>query len=1112
MNRLNFLFPSLILVFVAITTAAQLHDTKFKLISGANGVSIGKINGITRDPHGVMWFADQTNGCITRYDGNLMTQYHYDPRNLNSPGGTYPECILADSSGIIWIGYYGMGLDRFDPETNTYTHYRHLPGNSQSLSNDSITAILIDHTGKLWIGTNGGLDMWDPATGKFTQYQHQPSDPTSLSHNVIRSLFEDSDGTLWIGTGLAWASNNNGGLNRFNRDQKEFTRFLHDPKNTNSLLDNKVRAIFEDSRRNLWVGTKRNGLHIIDKKTGTVKRISVSPDDKNALFKAPVMTPYDHFTFINEDVTGSLWFGTLSDGLFRYNPITKESTHFSRNNNRSSGFKDYSGWCSYSAPDGLMWVSTQEANLYQIDLYTNIIDADSLNMIVIDMIEESPSVRWMGTTEGLVRQDLNEGSVQRFRHDPKNENSLSHDVVISVLKASDGMLWLGTQIGLNNFDPTTRKFTRYYIDPNVKATLTANDIQKVYEDKDQNLWLGSFGGGLIKMGKDSKIISRYLTNPSDTTSIRGDYVNAIVQDQDNSMWVGSVQGGLNRLNTATGKFQHYLTGITVNSIHKDASAKIWICTDLGLYLYNRDNDTFFLVKEVSENLQGERILAVSEDNKNNLWIVSNITIYCLNENTRNVIRFDEDNGIDKDMLLGNVIKLQNGHMLFSTRIGYYEIDPEKLVIPLAVPKIHFKSISINGELLKSGEEILKEPLSVIKELKLSHDQNVFSIDFDAVDYGEPREKMVYYMLDGYDNEWRRLSATNQVYFFNIPPGKYKFLVKAANTNNGVWVEENISITISPPWWSTIWAYALYSVAFAATVYAVHRLQKDRLVKIEREKAHERELVQAREIERAYSSLKETQAQLIQSEKMASLGELTAGIAHEIQNPLNFVNNFSEVNKELLDELKTEIENGNLEGIKAIANDVISNEEKISHHGKRADAIVKGMLQHSRSSSGQKEPTDINALCEEYLRLAYHGLRAKDKSFNALMKTDFDATIKTINIIPQDIGRVMLNLVNNAFHAVAEKKRYQRDNYEPTVSVTTSRSGDKVLISVKDNGNGISQAILDKVFQPFFTTKPTGQGTGLGLSISYDIVKAHGGELSVKTREGEGSEFTISLRP
>lgn len=759
-----------------------------------------------------------------------------------------------------------------------------------------------------------------------------------------------------------------------------------------------------------------------------------------------------------------------------------------------------------------MWVSTQEANLYQIDLYTNIINADSLNMIVIDMIEESPSVRWMGTTEGLVRQDLNEGSVQRFRHDPKNENSLSHDVVISVLKASDGTLWLGTQIGLNNFDPTTRKFTRYYIDPNVKATLTANDIQKVYEDKDQNLWLGSFGGGLIKMGKDSKIISRYLTNPSDTTSIRGDYVNAIVQDTDNSMWVGSVQGGLNRLNTVTGKFKHYLTGITVNSIHKDASAKIWISTDLGLYLYNRDNDTFFLVKEVSENLQGERILAVSEDNKNNLWIVSNITIYCLNENTRNVIRFDEDNGIDKDILLGNVIKLQNGHMLFSTRIGYYEIDPEKLVIPLAVPKIHFKSISINGELLKSGGEILKEPLSVIKELKLSHDQNVFSIDFDAIDYGEPREKMVYYMLDGYDNEWRRLSAANQVYFFNIPPGKYKFLVKAANTNNGVWVEESISITISPPWWSTIWAYVLYAVAFAATVYAVHRLQKDRLVKIEREKAKERELVQAREIERAYSSLKETQAQLIQSEKMASLGELTAGIAHEIQNPLNFVNNFSEVNKELLDELKTEIENGNLEGIKAIANDVISNEEKISHHGKRADAIVKGMLQHSRSSSGQKEPTDINALCEEYLRLAYHGLRAKDKSFNALMKTDFDTTIKTINIIPQDIGRVMLNLVNNAFHAVAEKKRYQPDNYEPTVSVATSRSGDKVLISVKDNGNGISQAILDKVFQPFFTTKPTGQGTGLGLSISYDIVKAHGGELSVKTREGEGSEFTISLRP
>jgi two-component system, NtrC family, sensor kinase len=269
------------------------------------------------------------------------------------------------------------------------------------------------------------------------------------------------------------------------------------------------------------------------------------------------------------------------------------------------------------------------------------------------------------------------------------------------------------------------------------------------------------------------------------------------------------------------------------------------------------------------------------------------------------------------------------------------------------------------------------------------------------------------------------------------------------------------------------------------------------------------------IEEAYEKLKLTQAQLIQSEKMASLGELTAGIAHEIQNPLNFVNNFSEVNTELIEEAGQEINKGNIKEVKIILNDIKENEQKINHHGKRADAIVKGMLQHSQKSTGQKEPTDINKLADEYLRLSYQGLRAKDKTFNATLKTDFDETIGKINIIPQDIGRVLLNLYNNAFYAISPPTpqggiRNPSTQNNPTVWVSTRKQGDKVLISVKDNGNGIPQKIVDKIFQPFFTTKPTGQGTGLGLSLSYDIVKAHGGEIKVETKEGEGSEFMIQI--
>jgi two-component system NtrC family sensor kinase len=306
---------------------------------------------------------------------------------------------------------------------------------------------------------------------------------------------------------------------------------------------------------------------------------------------------------------------------------------------------------------------------------------------------------------------------------------------------------------------------------------------------------------------------------------------------------------------------------------------------------------------------------------------------------------------------------------------------------------------------------------------------------------------------------------------------------------------------------------LFTLLLVAIILWRNNRQKQRAYLLLENQKQETESQKAK-VEQTLEELKSAQSQLIQSEKMASLGELTAGIAHEIQNPLNFVNNFSEVNQELLSEMKEEIKKGNLEEATSLAGNVIDNQEKINQHGKRADAIVKSMLQHSRSSSGIKEPTNINTLVDEYLRLAYHGLRAKDKSFNVTLKTNFDADVGVINIVPQDVGRVILNLLNNAFYAINEKSTFAEATadkiYEPTVSVSTKNSDNAVLISIKDNGNGIPQKVLDKIFQPFFTTKPTGQGTGLGLSLSYDIVKAHGGELHAKTNEGNGSEFIIML--
>jgi signal transduction histidine kinase len=379
------------------------------------------------------------------------------------------------------------------------------------------------------------------------------------------------------------------------------------------------------------------------------------------------------------------------------------------------------------------------------------------------------------------------------------------------------------------------------------------------------------------------------------------------------------------------------------------------------------------------------------------------------------------------------------------------------------------------------------------------------------------------MLEGYDKDWSPVTDKATATFGNIREGNYTFKVKAQSPD-GIWSNPVIYMfKVLPPWYRSWWAYTSYILGVIIILWGFIRwrigaLKREKILLEEKVSVRTNELkMQKEKVESTLSELKSTQAQLIQSEKMASLGELTAGIAHEIQNPLNFVNNFSEVNKEMVDEAAEEINKGNYDEVKIILNDIKDNSEKINFHGKRADGIVKGMLQHSRASSGQKELTDINKLADEYLRLSYHGMRARDKSFNAEFKTDFDERIGKINVVPQDIGRVLLNLYNNAFYAVkppnppdTSGQALKGEDYVPTVTVSTKKRGDKVLISVKDNGNGIPQNILDKIFQPFFTTKPTGQGTGLGLSLAYDIIKAHGGEIKVETKDGEATTFIIEL--
>jgi signal transduction histidine kinase len=685
---------------------------------------------------------------------------------------------------------------------------------------------------------------------------------------------------------------------------------------------------------------------------------------------------------------------------------------------------------------------------------------------------------------------------------------------VAIQADEHGKLYIGTHVGgLDLFDPLTGKFT--HIKPaNAAPGNRIDSLHAIFIENDRYLWLGA-EHGLARVDRSTNHFNVYRFNNENAKGISGNTVYSIAKDKKNNIWFANI-GGLDKFISDSNHFRRYLKGYSVRAVLADAKGTLWAGTDAGLFQYDESKDRFGQFNSPIFSMGIEMILSILEDDQHNLWITTANAILKINANRDRIQKFNADYGIFSSQWNWlNNHKAADGRLFIGGYKGYYMFKPEEINVRNPAPLLNFSQLIIGGkEIIPGNNGILTDPIWKTAKIKLAHNQNSFSVDFIAVNYNSSEAIRYLYQLEDFDNGWNNLGTDHKASFFNVPPGHYKLRVRAINSE-GTITEKTLLIIVSPPWWKTWWAYSLYALLVLIASWQIYLFQKRYILSKERERGRQIELEHAKEIEEAYKTLQATQAQLIQSEKMASLGELTAGIAHEIQNPLNFVNNFSELSNELIDEMMEEVAKGHFEEAKAIAGDVKQNLEKINHHGKRADGIVKGMLQHSRSSSGQKEPTNINVLADEYLRLAYHGLRAKDKSFNATLKTDYDESIGNINIIPQDIGRVILNLISNAFYAVAEKKRNNPQDYEPTVTINTKllkppSGGWGALISVGDNGNGIPQKVLDKIFQPFFTTKPTGQGTGLGLSLSYDIVKAQGGELKVETKEGMGSTFIIQL--
>lgn len=1069
---------------------SRYDGNSFTNYTASQGLVGNTIRSIWEDSKGDMWFGTITG--VSRFDGFSFTNYTIKE-------GLADDVVFGiteDNSGNIWFGTGGGGVSRFDGQTfTTFTK-------KDGLAEDFVIAVAKDSKGNLYFGTNGGgMSRFDGKS--FTNY----TETNGLAGNRVRSFGMASDGSVWIGT-------IGSGVSRF--DGEKFQNYTI----KDGLADNIVRSILEDKDGNIWLGTER-GTSRYDGRFTTYTRdqgmpansvLAIVMDNSGKLWfgtDGGGVTRFDGSAFTSftvnqglggniilstlEDKAGNLWFGTAGGGLSKFDG--KSFTTYSL----SQGLAGEIVYSMIQDRNGHLWIGTGGGGISKYDgkSFTTYTSQQGLPSDEIYAIaEDKDGILWIGTENGLSRFDgrqfVNFGM----------EQGLAGQIILAILPEDEGGVWIGAvDGGISHFDG--EKFSNL----TTKQGLADNEVMKLKKDPKGNLWIGTGHGlGFLPKESISDLISQKNNDQTLSTIISfgtedGLPDNVILQIV--PMKNGKIAVGTN-------------LGIAFFDILTTSNEGKFTLSNLEIF----NSNTGYPVKDLTDGQNG-----MFEDSKGILWAGTG-------SNKTALVRFD----------YRALIRNSESPQVFlkQLRINEEVISWESLKIGEQQNLVDFDELNTLGKKLNSSERAtlqkrfkgldfstLSPFFPIPQELVLPYRHNHINIDFGSDELAKPYLVEYQYILEGYDEEWSPVLRKTSATFGNIQEGDYTFKVRARFSGPGeegakTWTEPlSYSFKVLPPWYRTWWAYGIYTLLFLSLIYPIHRYQRNAVIKAEQEKARERELAQAKEIEKAYTkleaaheNLKSTQAQLIQQEKLASLGQLTAGIAHEIKNPLNFVNNFSGLSLEFLDEIEEELdkmeESEALENVRDLLSDIKTNLTKIKHHGGRADGIVKSMLMHSRGGSGVLEPSDLNEVIKEYVNLSFHGMRANKNPINVEISTQLEDGLPKIPLNSEDFSRVILNLTKNAFDAMREKVNKIGVDYKPKLTIRTQDLGEKVLIEVEDNGPGVPDEIKNKLLMPFFTTKKGTEGTGLGLSITHDIIKAHNGSLDITTVVGEWTKFSIAI--